>query len=296
MPCTSPLPAFTLAGGGISFRETGDVIGDVKIPCGQCLSCRLARASAWSLRMMHEASLHESNCFLTLTYDDVHLPTNGSLHYPDIQAFLKRVRKRTNKNLRYFLCGEYGEQLSRPHYHICLFGHNFTDLAPVTKTLSNSIIYESPTLKSLWPLGLHSIGKLTKQSAGYTARYCIKKITGPNSAVHYSRTDPNTGEQYLLEPEFCRMSTRPAIGKLWYLKHQADVHNYDYLIHDGRKHPVPKYYDKLLQRTTSAATLGELKAQREHKALPHKHDQSPERLAVKAEVLRAKTRNLKRLT
>ncbi|WNK13412.1 MAG: replication initiator protein [Microvirus sp.] len=294
MPCTSPLAAFALAGGGISFRERGDITGDIKLPCGQCTSCRLARASAWSLRLMHEATDHDESCFLTLTYDDAHLPPRGSLQYRDVQLFLKRLRKHIHpKPLRYYLCGEYGDQLSRPHYHICLFGHNFKDISPLAKTQSNAIIYESPSLKSLWPLGLHSVGKLTKQSAGYTARYVMKKITGQQAETHYERLDPETGELYRLAPEFNRMSTRPGIGASWYNRFSTDVHVHDHLIHDGSRHPVPKYYDKLFKRK-DPSTLGEIKALRELKALPHKHDQTPARLAVKDEVIKAKTRTLKR--
>ena len=75
----------------------------------------------WALRCMHEAKLHDRNCFVTLTYDDLHLPPHGSLRYRDIQLFHKKLRRRVGA-FRFFLCGEYGEQLGRPHYHACYFG------------------------------------------------------------------------------------------------------------------------------------------------------------------------------
>ena len=63
------------------------------IPCGKCIGCRLAHSRQWAVRCVHEASLHDRNCFLTLTFDDDHLPASGSVSVRDVQLFLKRLRK-----------------------------------------------------------------------------------------------------------------------------------------------------------------------------------------------------------
>ena len=119
MPCYYPLNAMR-SSSGIQF--TGDTIGNIKIPCGRCVGCRLERSRQWSVRIMHESQLHAENSFITLTYDDAHVPSDYSLRYPDFQKFMKRLRKHTGLPIRYYMCGEYGETFSRPHFHSCIFG------------------------------------------------------------------------------------------------------------------------------------------------------------------------------
>ena len=99
----------------------------VDLPCGQCIGCRLERSRQWAIRCVHEASLHERNCFITLTYRDECLPTNGSLDLDAFQKFMKRLRRRFGEGVRFFHCGEYGENFGRPHYHAILFNLDFSD-------------------------------------------------------------------------------------------------------------------------------------------------------------------------
>ena len=66
----------------------------VELPCGQCMGCRLEHSRQWAIRMMHEASQYENNCFITLTYDNEHLPPDGSLQLSHFQDFFKRFRKK----------------------------------------------------------------------------------------------------------------------------------------------------------------------------------------------------------
>ena len=63
----------------------------VKVACGQCIGCRLERSRQWAVRCMHEASMHMFNSFVTLTYDDDHLPEYNSLNYKHFQDFMKRL-------------------------------------------------------------------------------------------------------------------------------------------------------------------------------------------------------------
>ena len=94
----------------------------VEIPCGRCVACRLNRAREWSLRIMNELAYHKDACFLTLTYDDEHLPEDKSLSKRDFQLFMKRFRKDFGLPVRFFACGEYGKKTFRPHYHVIFFG------------------------------------------------------------------------------------------------------------------------------------------------------------------------------
>lgn len=76
---------------------------------------------------MHESQSHDFSCFVTLTYDDEHMPYGGDLHYRHFQLFLKKLRKRLGRPVRYFMCGEYGDRLGRPHYHAILIGVEVAD-------------------------------------------------------------------------------------------------------------------------------------------------------------------------
>jgi len=264
---------------------------ELTLPCGACVGCRIARARSWSLRCVHEASLHKLNCFVTLTYSPSNLPSGGSLRYRDFQLFMKRLRKQTKIPIRYFVCGEYGEALSRPHYHACLFGVDFPDKVPTT-LLGRSGGYRSAFLDRVWGLGHCHVGDLNVRSAGYAARYVLKKITGQMADRHYQRADRD-GVLHRVAPEFARMSLRPGVGAGWLGKFRGDVFNRDFVVHEGSQYPVPKYYDRLLDRV-DPDQLAALKEGREVRAIPFRADGTPARLAVREEVERARLRELKR--
>ena len=97
-----------------------------KIPCRNCVGCRLEHSRQWAMRCTHEAQLHSDNCFITLTYDNAHLPSDFSLDKKHFSDFMKRYRKKFGPNIRYFHCGEYGSKFGRPHYHACIFNHDFS--------------------------------------------------------------------------------------------------------------------------------------------------------------------------
>lgn len=166
----------------------------VQLPCGQCIGCRLDYSLHWAVRCMHEAQMHDENCFLTLTYSDEHVPSSGSLDKGALQKFWKRLRKRfPERRIRYFACGEYGERLHRPHYHACVFGFDFPD-RELFMMREGIPLYTSEALAQCWPFGFCSIGDVTFESAAYVARYACKKITGEAASRHYERIDYETGE------------------------------------------------------------------------------------------------------
>lgn len=232
---------------------------EVTIACGQCVGCRLERSRQWAIRCVHEAQMHNENCFITLTYNPKHLPKDKSLNVEHFKKFMKRFRKRYGK-VRYFHCGEYGEKTKRPHYHACIFGYNFDDLELVTAR-TKFPVYTSKKLQQLWscpnckePIGFVQIGTLTFESAAYVSRYIMKKVTGEKAKelneeglTPYEWVDKKTGEVFDLKPEYTTMSRRPGIGKDWYDKYKNDVYNYDYVVIRGKKMKAPKYYDRVFE-------------------------------------------------
>lgn len=222
-------------------KSTGDVL---EIACGQCMGCRLERSKQWAVRISHEASLYDQNCFITLTYSPENLPSPPSLSVRDFQLFLKRLRKKFGSNIRFFHCGEYGEQLGRPHYHACLLNFDFPDKYHFRNNGRADQVYRSPILEELWGKGHCEIGSVTFESAAYVARYITKKITGQQAENHYTRVDTDTGEIYSLKPEYTTMSRRPGIGQPWLEKFKTDVYPSDsVVIRGGTKIMPPRYYN-----------------------------------------------------
>ena len=101
----------------------------------------------------------------------------SSLNYKHFQDFMKRLRK-SHSGVRFYMCGEYGEDFSRPHYHALLFNCSFPDRKKHSTGDSGSVIYTSEALSKLWPFGFSSIGDVTFESAAYCSRYIMKKVTG----------------------------------------------------------------------------------------------------------------------
>lgn len=279
----------------VIFKQNDpDIVQAVSLPCGQCIGCRLERSRQWAMRCMHEAQLHQNNCFITLTYDDTHLPSDQSLHYRDFQLFIKRLRKRyPTTKISYYMAGEYGENFGRPHYHACIFGFDFHDKKLWKRTSSGSLIYRSTDLETLWPFGYSSIGDVNFESAAYVARYIMKKQTGKESLKHYQYSDLETGEIIQMTPEFNKMSLKPAIGKNWYEKYKSDVYPHDYVVLRGQKIKPPKYYDQLY-KNDNPYEYEIIIGKRENGAKLNHADNTYDRLAVKEKVAQAKLRKLKR--
>jgi len=295
MACFHPLQAYQTSDGSIIFSERkGDVVRSLSLPCGQCRGCRLERSRQWAVRCMHEASLHEHNCFITLTYDNDHCPSDRSLNYGDYQRFMKRFRKRfKDSTIRFYMAGEYGEKFERPHFHACIFGFDFPDKTLWKRTPSGSLIYRSKSLEDLWPFGYSSVGDVTFESAAYVARYVMKKRTGKCIGDHYETTDMETGEIKERVPEFNRMSLKPGIGYDFYKKFTSDIYPHDYVVINGREARPPKFYDKKFA-DDFPEEFEALQFQRFVDAVDRFDDNTDERLRVKEQVLEAKFSRLGR--
>ena len=293
MACFHPIEAYKTNGGSIVFRDPGPALHSLlKLPCGRCIGCRLERSRQWSLRCINEASLYKDNAFVTLTYDDAHLPPGRSLQYRDFQLFLKRLRKYYGTNVRFYMCGEYGTQTQRPHYHACLFNLSISDKKLHSRS-GDDYLYSSLTLSKLWPYGHSLIGDVTSKSAAYCARYMMDKLKWDDKTnAAYANTDPDTGEVTYRTPEFSRMSLRPGIGAPWVAKFGSDVFNHDKHVYEGKPSKPPRYYD-ILHKRTDPSSWAETKGRRED-ALVYSEEHGHRRLKDKEELQGIRIKQLTR--
>ena len=264
MPCYHPLHAFKAKSKdtskiAITFRRSESWRGEkLELPCGQCVGCRLERSRQWAIRCMHEASLYDRNCFLTLTYEDKHLPPGGSLVKSDFQNFMKRLRKKYGPGIRYYHCGEYGENLGRPHYHAIIFNHDFEDKKAFSERGGNTI-YTSDELSDIWDYGFSVIGDVTFESAAYVARYVMKKVTGKKAVDHYGGLIP----EYTTMSRGSKKLGTGGIGKGWFDKFYTDVYPRDAVITRGYLSRPPRFYDNLYARK-DRSTMELIKINREN--------------------------------
>lgn len=274
MPCYFPLQGwrskYANESGKRSIvfdRKDGFEDLQVELPCGRCIGCRLEYSRKWATRLVHESMMHEENHYLTLTYSDEHLPPDYSLQLKDFQLFMKRLRKKYGNNIRYFHCGEYGDDTQRPHYHAILFNLPVNDKIYHKKLDNGHKLYVSPTLSHLWGLGHLYIGDVTFDSCAYVARYVTKKINGDLAEDHYNGR----------KPEYCTMSRRPGIGRTFYDKFKTDIYPHDYCVVNGVRINVPKAYDDYLERE-DPETLAKIKALRKKAQAEPSPDKSTRRL------------------
>lgn len=232
---------------GITLRENKAVL----VPCGRCIGCRLDYSRQWAERCVHEAEQYEHNYFLSLTYDDDHLPrsdkTNVATLIPDeVSKFMKALRQKMKNELgvdgiRFFACGEYGEgkgqRLINPHFHIILFNCPLPDLQerhPIKVDGKVKCIYQyaddgekllfSKLVASCWNddkgqlKGTAQIGKVTYESCAYVSRYIVKKQYGEGAKIY---------KELGIAPEFVRMSRMPGIGSKFYDSHFEAIYEFD---------------------------------------------------------------------
>ena len=315
MPCFSPLEGARRVGSGekpIVYKSGGrpDPLDKgweaLDLPCGRCIGCRLEHSRIWGARCAHEASLYDDNCFLTLTYRNeseatdgqrsqgLFMPSDGSLNKKHHQDFLKRLRYYLGgRRISYYHCGEYGDETGRPHYHTLLFNFDFPD-KQLFKYEYGYQLFTSELLDEIWKFGYCWIGSVTFESAAYVARYCLKKVTGSEAHFHYLRYNEQ-GAPYWLEPEYATMSRNPAIGRGFYEEFRTDMFPLDRLPIPGRGEfgKPPRYYEKLFAELYPDE-MAKVKERREVYWTERPEEGSPQRLADKEKVTRAKLAMLKR--
>lgn len=228
----------------------------IEVPCGKCIGCRLDYSREWANRCMLELEDSSSAWFVTLTYDDLHLPRSAyadpetgeayasyTLRKKDFQDFMKRLRYYFPDNkIRFFAAGEYGSNTHRPHYHAILYNVDFDDLEVYKKSLNGDIYWNSKKLDAAWNKGFAVIGDVTWQSCAYVARYCMKKANGYDRSYY---------EHFNIEPEFTLMSRKPGIGRMYLDKH-PDLYQYQKIFistpNGGKEMTIPKYFDRIVSQ------------------------------------------------
>lgn len=310
MPCYSPLKGYKdPVSGGLIFKWTSKKPrAKMEVACGQCLGCRRDRNLMWAMRIVHESCLHVDhygNCFVTLTYrskDECteeqrekrqHIPGDYSLKVSDFQKFIRKLRRHFPQHIRYFHCGEYGDENLRPHYHACLFNVSFDDMV-IEQSDQGIITYSSPTLEKLWPHGFCTIGELNYDTAAYTSGYILKKINGKQADEHYLRNDEDGVANWVLPP-YITMSLKPGIGEKFYNKFKSDFFPSDTSPIPGKgvSQLVPRYYTSMLQ-TDDPVMHEVIKARRKAFIADHAEDFTPERLMDKYKCQRARYTKQKR--
>ena len=243
------------------------------IPCGQCIGCRLDYSRQWANRGYLESLLHAQNYFITLTYDNEHLPMKdftiiedkiyprteewkGTLNKRDLQLFFKRLRDRIPK-FSYMACGEYGSENGRPHYHAILFGAELpTETFYNPRLINHEFYYQNDIIEECWTeevgrgkktgksLGYSNISEANWNTIAYTARYVVKKQMGIYADEEYKKRGQ--------EKEFITVSKNPAIGKEYFNLHHMDIMENDKIMIHNKNGTYevtrPRYYDKLIEK------------------------------------------------
>lgn len=230
-------------------QKENDLYRFVEVPCGNCIECRLNKSRDWASRIVCEQMTSCNSVFVTLTYDDDHLPIGDhflpTLVPDDVSTFFKDLRRYCEyhfgvQGIRHYTAGEYGSVSARPHYHSCMFNLPRILLeqnVPYKVSFNGDIYYNNPILEKIWNKGFVVIGDLTYQSAAYVARYVVKKMKGSLAKEKYNDCG--------IVPEFARMSRKPGIGAKYFDLMKDDIYKYDalYLPKIGKVKPSA-YFDK----------------------------------------------------
>lgn len=205
-------------------RQSGYIV----VPCGKCIACRVNKSKEWSTRLLYEVEKY-SDCsqFVTLTYNDDNLPADFGLHKDELQRYFKRLRKHISMTpelkgtkIKYFACGEYGDNFGRPHYHFILFG------------LPTKYLH---FISDSWQYGFVKIGSVNVKSINYVTGYVMKKYGGDKALDLYGNRQPpfqlqskGLGLDIFKEKEYERAQER------------------GYITVNGIRRSIPRYYVKKL--------------------------------------------------
>ena len=293
MTCYHPQDAY-LEEGRLRFDHAGCQRNHtMKIACGRCIGCRLDHARSWAVRMCAEMRTHSQNCFITLTYNDEHLPANRSLSTEDWQKFMKRLRKKTGPGIKFYHAGEYGEEDWRPHDHAILFGYDFPDKEFFKWSPSGHAIYRSKVLEDAWSvrgssLGYSSVQDANFDTASYVARYVVKKRTNPAGTF-----GPGPAEWHYKgrKPEYSSNSN--GIGERYYELFGHELWRDGYMIANGHKQPICRFLREKM-KAEDPARYDEFVFDGEAEMQASAFDRLPHRLKAREICHKAKHNNLKR--
>lgn len=218
------------------------------VPCGRCIACRINKTSEWVVRLELAKMTVQKTSFVTLTYDDEHLPKDTSLCKRDLQLFFKRLRK-NGLSFSYFAVGEYGEKEQkyydpseedlifagaikphgRPHYHILFFGQDFKNdesfnILKMSWKNCSSDYWDFHRFKL--------VGNTDSGSIRYVCDYMQKKQYGLNSEKEY----------FNALPPFSLCSQK--LGLEAFMKDLDTYKEQGFIMYNGRRIPIPRYFRK----------------------------------------------------
>lgn len=168
------------------------------VPCMRCEPCKKNMIMSWLFRLEQEVKVASSAEFVTLTYAETPITPKGyqTLDHDDIKAYFKRLRRAKekqpkrqsdlakatygldiNKPIKYFICGEYGTQFHRPHYHAIIFNSNKEDIVKYWSKYNNKT-------QEREPIGIVHIGAHGVKPSAIT--YCLNYIQKSAKTTEYS--------------------------------------------------------------------------------------------------------------
>lgn len=253
--CVEPIFAYRHPSAGIRlfsaklFARLTEVEGfggwkPLLLPCGRCIGCRMSVARDWAIRCTFEAQDWKVQSFVTFTYRDDVCPK--FLRKDHLSGAIKRLRARLDSPIKFFACGEYGEEKGRPHYHALLFG--VRELAPI---------------QASWPFGFVQVKPVTPERIAYTAGYVSKKFDTMYQGVNGEVVDEETGEILIPQREFRLMSRggRTGLGIGGAAKRFTRSWRKD-AIWQGNPVPVPRYFHEAWKASASEAEIEALRQER----------------------------------
>lgn len=212
------------------FRVTDKFLGVMDVPCGKCYQCKKRRVMGWAFRLEQQLKVSKSQCFVTLTYDTDFLPILPNLQHTlnpdDITNFFKRLRNYNQDKIKYYICGEYGTDTARPHYHILLYNAKIETIQKAWSDVNGR------------PLGHVHYGNVELPSVVYALKYIMKpgripEFNGDQRISEFQRMSKGLGKNYVTA----------AIKKY----HLSDlVENCHLTFRDGKKIAMPRYYKNLI--------------------------------------------------
>lgn len=163
------------------------------VSCGSCINCIKQRSREWALRLDHEREYCKYSFFVTLTYSPENIPKCYSVVKWDLQRYIKRLRKNTQSEIKYYACGEYGGKLGRPHYHALIYVYDEKYKKEEWEDKydpRDGHIINSGYLSAEWALGIVKIGTVTTASINYVVGYIDKKIMKYHNESLGTRKNP----------------------------------------------------------------------------------------------------------
>lgn len=202
----------------------------MEVPCGRCPNCLANRRDDWCVRLKEEVKASVTAWCVTLTYDDDHLVYREPYKLPVLckehpQKWIRAIRDYFGHDypIRYFCVGEYGSKSLRPHYHIMIFNVPWNSYT----------ICKNDSLK-FWPYGTEDgchVDVVDEATIRYCSKYCLKR------------------HDYGDELPYMRPLMSKGIGSAYLSPDRKIYHRNaltDYIIQDGYKSSLPRYYRKRL--------------------------------------------------